>query len=68
MRKYYIEISDLDSTEPYAIQSQWYDTKKDALNFWEQIDFCNYQACLMSSEWDVENDTYTDIELDAKLN
>lgn len=68
MQKYYIEIVDLDGVEPYAIQSQWYDTKQEALHFWKQISFCDYTACLMSSVWDIENDTYIDIEFEGYLN
>lgn len=68
MKKYYIELADSDSSEPYILQSQWYDKKRDALKFWEQIDFCNCDAYLMSSEWDDEEDCYTDIEQEKRLN
>ena len=62
MKKYYIEISE---NEGYILQSQWFDTEEQAIEWSKAITYLDtlyYGMWLMSSEWDEENDTYTDID------
>ena len=63
--KYYIEISHEDDCTQ-RIQSKWFDTEQDALDFYEYmfdcIDWC-YCVDLMFAEYDEDTDTYDDIEL-----
>ena len=64
MKKYYIEISDFDNHCEYIMQSRWYDTEEQALEFAKNLSFLDkrYSISLMWAEWDTENDTYYDIE------
>ena len=63
MKKYYIEISDIDDPSSYILQSRWYETEKAALKFAKEIDFLDkqYVISLMSSRWDTSVDSETDI-------
>ena len=65
MKKYYIEIWD-NKNHNYVVQSSWFDTEEQALKWADNVFFIrhNLQVCLMSSEWDTEMDTYTDILLE----
>ena len=62
MKKYYIELVWTYGEESYAMQSEWFDTKEEALAWSRKISYVNenYDACLMSAEWK-EDDTYGDI-------
>lgn len=64
MEKYYIEISEYENSSEYILQSDWFDTEQEAMNWAKQLMFLSkdYEICLMSSEWDDESDTYTDID------
>lgn len=64
MKKYYIEIADMDNPCEYMFQSEWFDTEKQALNWAKKIDFLSkqYSISLMTSEWNTILDTYIDIE------
>lgn len=62
MKKYYIELA--TNSGDIILQSKWYETKQEALKWAEDIDYIGYiytVLCLMSSEWDTEEDVYTDI-------
>ena len=39
MRRYYIEIKNMDEPNMYVVQSKWFDTEKQALNWAKKIDF-----------------------------
>ena len=46
------------------LQSKWYETEQEALKWAEDIHYIRWVSTvlrLMSSIWDVEEDTYTDI-------
>lgn len=64
MKKYYIEISDTNNSGEYIMQSEWFDTEEKAIEWWNNIKFLDihYDVYLMASEWNLEEDTYTDIE------
>lgn len=69
MKKYYIEIFKEDSGD-YIIQSDWFDSEEQAIEWCKTIaylDIYDYEIWLMSSEWDEESDTYTDIECVRKI-
>ena len=62
MKKYYIELA--AKSGDIILQSKWYDTEREAINWAENVDFIELTSvvlCLMSSEWDTEEDTYIDI-------
>lgn len=62
MKKYYIELA--TNSGDVILQSKWYNTKEEAIDWAENIDYIGWASsilCLMSSEWDTEEDTYTDI-------
>jgi hypothetical protein len=62
MKKYYIELA-TDSGD-IILQSKWYETEQEALKWAEDIHYIGWASavlCLMSSVWDTEEDTYTDI-------
>lgn len=69
MNKYYIEISN-DCTSGYIIQSRWFDTEAEAIEWAKSLSFVEigYSVWLMSSEWNVECDIPTNIIADKKLN
>lgn len=64
--KYYIEISNENG---YIIQSNWFDTKEEAIEWFEKINYTenDLKISLMYSIWDKEEDTYTDIEFEELL-
>lgn len=62
MKKYYIELA--ANSGDIIFQSKWYETEQEALKWAEDIDYIGWVSavlCLMSSIWDTEEDTYTDI-------
>jgi hypothetical protein len=62
MKKYYIELA--TNSGDVILQSKWYDTKEEAIAWAENIEYIGWVSailCLMSSEWDTEEDTYIDI-------
>ena len=62
MKKYYIELA--TNSGEVVFQSKWYETEQEAIKWSEDIDYIGYKyivLCLMSSVWDEEADTYTDI-------
>lgn len=69
--KYYIEITD-KKTDSYIFQSIWFDTEEEAIDFARKFDHMDIglECWLMYSEWDSENDTYTDIKVlkEIKIN
>lgn len=67
--KYYVEIADITDGN-YILQSDWFDTEKDAEDFIRQISYlsCNFICYIMCSKWDYENDTYTDINTFRRVN
>lgn len=69
MKKYYIEICDMESPCEYIMQSKWFDTEQEAIKWAKDISFLDmqYSISLMSSEWDVSDDTYTDIDFERYL-
>lgn len=66
-RKYYIEIVWAYGEENYMMQSEWFDTKDEALAWARKINYVNenYDACLMSAEW--KDDTYGEIVNEGRL-
>jgi hypothetical protein len=62
MKQYYIELA--TNSGDIILQSKWYETEQEALKWAEDIQYIGWASavlCLMSSVWDVEEDTYTDI-------
>lgn len=59
MKRYYIEMTDRDYNKPYVIQSRWFDTKEQALEWLNTtIDYCDLIICLMSADFDNESEEY----------
>ena len=69
MKKYYIEVVWHNNSENYILQSKWFDTEEQALEWAKGIDYVveYIDVYLMSSEWDVEHNTYIDIEQERKV-
>lgn len=69
MKKYYIEIVNVEMGE-YVIQTKWFETEEDAINFMtENFDFIDrgtYALDLMSAVFDEEG-VYGDIKLERRL-
>ena len=66
---YYIEICEKDNTLGYVIQSDFFNTENDCLEWFEKITFldtCQYKAYLMCSE-NNEDRYYTDIKCVREL-
>lgn len=62
MKKYYIELA--TNSGDIILQSKWYETEQEALKWAGDIHYIGWVSavlCLMSSVWDVGEDTYTDI-------
>lgn len=62
MKKYYIELA--TNFGDVILQSKWYDTREEAIAWAENVEYMGRSydiLCLMSSEWDTEEDTYIDI-------
>lgn len=62
MKRYYIELA--TNSGDIILQSKWYETEQEALKWAEDIQYIGWASavlCLMSSIWDIEEDTYTDI-------
>ena len=66
--KYYVEISIKEYNcmcgYIYIMQSDWFDTEKDAIAWAEKISHIDndLEVSLMCAPWDLENDTYIDID------
>lgn len=69
MRKYYVEVTRIDNPCSYMLQSDWFDTKEQAVEWASKLVFIDsaYRIFYMSSEWDIENDIYTDIDMDEEV-
>ena len=54
MKKYYVEIAKTDSD--YILQSDWFDTEEEALEFARKITFVRYpyKQYLMSAKGDID--------------
>lgn len=68
-RKYMIECNDKNDYDNQIIQSNWFNTEKEAKDWLKTLDFLNTQELvvwLMSSEFD-ENGDYTDIDFEEDL-
>lgn len=62
MKKYYIELA--TNSGDVILQSKWYNTKEEAIAWAENVEYIGWSSvilCLMSSEWDIEEDIYIDI-------
>lgn len=62
--KYYIEVCDTENPCEYILQSEFFDTEGQALEWAKKITYLSTQhsISLMCAEWDSENDVYGDIE------
>lgn len=69
MTKYYIEFKHIRSTDLlYDMQSKWFDTEEQAIEWVKGFSYIsNMYVYLMSSEWDEEDDTFTDIRFEKEL-
>ena len=67
MKKYYIEIWS-EEDEGYILQSKWYETKEDALEFAKQIEYLEYgfHKDLMSADFDDAGEM-GDIDIEYRL-
>lgn len=56
MKKYYVEIWHIEEEydSPYILQSKWYDTEEEALEFAKQIEYldASFVKDLMSADFD----------------
>ena len=62
MKRYYIELA--TNSGDIILQGRWYSTREEAIDWAESVDYIGWSSvilCLMSSIWDIEEDTYTDI-------
>jgi len=67
MKKYYIEMVDRNGEKPYVIQSRWFDTEEQALEWLNTtIDYCDLIICLMSAVFDKDTGEY-EIEFEKYL-
>ena len=69
MKKYYIEVVWHNNNENYMLQSKWFNTEEEALEWANNIDYVveYIDVYLMSSVWDVEKDYYEDIVVERKI-
>ena len=69
MKKYYIEVVWHGSCDGYMLQSKWFDTEEQALEWAYNIDYVveYIDVYLMSSVWDVEKDIYEDIVVERQV-
>ena len=69
MKKYYIEVVWHNNSENYMLQSKWFDTEEQALEWAYNIDYVveYIDVYLMSSVWDVEKDIYEDIVTERQV-
>lgn len=69
MKKYYIEIVNVE-TDDYIIQTKWFETEEEAINFMKEnfdfIDTGTYAIDLMSAVFDTEH-VYSDIKFERRL-
>ena len=65
--KYYVEICHKDYLSEYIMQSEWFDTKAQALEFANKITYLEdiYLMRIMYAEWNEE--TFKDIFLDEYI-
>lgn len=63
MKKYYIEVYEMGG---FTMQTDWFDTKEEALEWYSKISYSDNRIALMSSEFDDE-DSYGDIEVEEEL-
>ena len=65
--KYYVEICHKDYLSEYIMQSEWFDTKAQALEFAKKITYLEdiYLMRIMYAEWNEE--TFKDIFLDEYI-
>ena len=65
--KYYVEICHKDYLSEYILQSEWFDTKAQALEFAKKITYLEdiYLMRIMYAEWNEE--TFKDIFLDEYI-
>lgn len=68
MKKYYIEVVWHGSMDSYVIQSHWFDTDKQAIEWVNGISWVNdnYDVYLMYAEFN-EDSTYNDILVERRL-
>lgn len=70
MKKYYVEVYDKENDSGHILQSSWFNKEIFAVNWALNLDFIDYDILgirLMSSEWDEEEDCYTDIEYEREI-
>lgn len=67
MKRYYIEFVWHGSADVIVLQSIWFNSEGEALNWVESVDYCNevIDTYLMSADWD--EDTYGDIIQERRL-
>ena len=59
MKKFYIEIAYCNNSDNYVMQSKWFDTEEQALEWLNTtIDYCDLIICLMSAVFDNESEEY----------
>ena len=68
MKKFYIEVVDLISDD-YILQSKWYDTEKQAIEWAKGIAYMDRMLTinLLSADWNEEEEIYGDIYLERCL-
>ena len=70
MKKYYIEFKHVNSNDAmYDMQSRWFDTKEQAIEWFKQFDYVSStDVFLMSGDWNETEDFYIDINCERRLN
>ena len=70
MTKYYVEFEHMSDEESYCLQSKWFDTKEDAINWYRtSFDFVRTDdiiVSVMKAEFD-DNGMCGDIEFDEDI-
>lgn len=70
MEKYYVEFENTEDQHLFCLQSVWFDTKEEAINWYiNSFDYINQETMivsLMKSDFD-ENGHYTDIKIEEDI-
>lgn len=68
MTKYYVEFEIKDSGEIFSMQSRWFDTKEEALDWFEDsFDLIREEISVFLMSAEFGEDKYGDIELEEVL-
>ena len=69
MKRYIVEIQNIEDFDDIIMQSQWFDSQEEAQKWFDDLEFINEEfvtASIMESEFD-EDDCYGDIDMTKML-